>query len=237
MLRALVEGVGAIAAQAYLNPTYRDRAQELMQLGYTPTEIIAQLAIEDANHQWRQYGIVDLQGRMDAFTGSNADDEKGHRSGTIGDFVYSVQGNILVSQAVLDDMETAFRGTNGNLARRLMAALEAGDDAGGDGRCTAYGKTALSAFITVLRPGDGASPYLDIDVPSTPAAAGSEDPIDTLRDEYDAWAAAKAALLPRSKKSGCAISPETSSGWSSVVLLAGVLGLLLVFRRKVAAVR
>ncbi len=236
MLRALVEGVGAIAAQAYLSPTYRDRARELMQLGYTPAEIIAQLAIEDANHQWRQYGIVDLEGRVDAFTGSNADAEKGHRTGTIGDFVYSVQGNILVDQTVLDDMETAFRGTSGSLAKRLMAVLEAGDDAGGDARCTSYGKTALSAFITVLKPGDGASPYLDIDVPSTPEAAGSEDPIDTLRDEYNAWAAAKAALLPRSKKSGCALSPEAPSGWSSVVFLAGAFGLLLVSRRKTAAV-
>jgi uncharacterized Ntn-hydrolase superfamily protein len=231
MLRALVEGVGAIAAQAYLNPTYRDRARELMQLGYSPTEIIAQLAIEDASHQWRQYGIVDLQGRVDAFTGSNADNEKGHRTGTTGDFVYSIQGNILVSQAVLDDMETAFTGTNGSLARRLMAALEAGDAAGGDARCTSYGKTALSAFITVLRPGDGASPYLDIDVPSTPRAADSEDPIDTLRDEYNAWAAAKAALLPKSRKSGCALSPEDSSGYSNVVLCVAMLGLLLAVRR------
>lgn len=187
MLRALVEGVGSIAAQAYLNPTYRDRAKQLMQLGYSPSAIIAQLEIEDANHQWRQYGIVDLQGRYAAFTGSNADAEKGHRPGVIGDFIYSVQGNILVSQQVLIDMENAFRNTAGELAERLIASLEAGDAAGGDSRCTSYGKTALSSFVTVLRLGDGGSPYLDLEIPSTPASPGSSDPIDLLRTDYDQW--------------------------------------------------
>jgi uncharacterized Ntn-hydrolase superfamily protein len=186
-IRALVEGAGAIAAQALLNETYRDRAQELMELGYAPDAIIAQLAIEDAGHQSRQYGIVDLQGRFAGFTGADAMDEKGHRTGIVGDFVYSIQGNILVSQDVLDDMAAAFRDTNGELAQRLIAALEAGDAAGGDSRCTIYGKTALSSFITVLRPGDGVSPYLDLDIPSTPASGGSADPVDLLRADYDQW--------------------------------------------------
>lgn len=231
MLRALVEGVGSIAAQAYLNPACRDRAKELMELGYAPDAIIAQLEVEDANHQWRQYGIVDLQGRHAAFTGANADDQKGHRPGQVGDFTYSVQGNILVSQQVLDNMEAAFRNTSGDLAQRLIAALEAGDAAGGDARCTSYGKTALSSFITVLRPGDGGNPYLDLEIPSTPASAGSDDPIALLRDQYDQWVAAK-TIVPAKKKSGCSLSSEDTESWWMAVLMLGALGLLRIARRN-----
>lgn len=207
-IRALVEGVGAIAAQAYLNTYYRDRAKQLMEAGNAPDAIIAQLAIEDSGHQSRQYGIVDLEGRYAAFTGSSADDEKGHRTGRVGDFVYSIQGNLLTGQDVLDDMVAAFTSTDGELAERLMAALAAGDAAGGDARCTIYGKTALSSFITVIRPGDGANWYLNEEIYSTPRSSGSDDPIVLLQADYDQWVL-DIAVEPDMYLSTVTVSPTT----------------------------
>ena len=85
----------------------------------------------------RQYGIVDLLegGRSAAFTGENCSDFKGHK---IGD-TYAIQGNILLGQSILDDMEEAFLTQYGTFEEKLMASLMAANVVGADTRCTPYG--------------------------------------------------------------------------------------------------
>lgn len=192
-------GVGVIHTQAYWNGQNQAYARMLMDQGYSPQEIIDLVVANDAegNATIRQYGVVDLVegGRSAAYTGSNCYDYKGHITGA----TYSVQGNILLGPEILEDMETAFLTTPGTFADRLMASLQAAKVPGADTRCTVAGKSSISAFIRVAKPGDqpGAF-YLDLNVNNT---IPSIDPIDVLQRLYDQWRA-QAASVP-------------SSGWTA----------------------
>jgi uncharacterized Ntn-hydrolase superfamily protein len=192
-----IEGLGAIHTQAYWNVLNQQNAHDRMILGDSPTEIIAYLIANDAHgtgcgmgvcdETYRQYGIVDLVagGRSAAHTGSNNGVYANHILGT----TYSIQGNILIDPTTYDvirQMEIEFTVNGGPLAERLMAALQAANISGADRRCLSDGKPAISAFIKVVRIGDGANPYLDLDVSNTTAG---ENPIDILQGQYDAWKA------------------------------------------------
>ena len=174
-------GIGVVHTQAYWNAQNQDYARLLMDQGFSPQEIVDMVVANDAqgNPTIRQYGVVDLVdgGRSAGYTGVNCTDWKGHTPGP----VYAIQGNILLGPEIVDDMETAFLGTDGSLAERLMAALQAAKRPRADTRCT--NKSAISAFLRVGRFNDTADDlFLDLNVNNT---SGSTDPIDVLQGLFD----------------------------------------------------
>lgn len=135
----VVPGRGIAAAQAAVDGT---RANQMLifselQKGAAPADIIALLKA-DPRIESRQFGIVDLQGRMAGFTGgtngATALDVQGQVPGT--EIFYSIQGNILTAPVVVYEAEKAFRAAAGALTDRVMAAMELADASGGDSRCS-----------------------------------------------------------------------------------------------------
>ncbi len=135
-------GVGAIATQASANQSYGPRGLALLEQGLSPAEVVARLTSTDEGRDRRQLAVIDARGRVRAYTGSRTSEWAGHIEGEN----YSVQGNILASEEVVRAMAHAFETAGGELAERLMAALDAGQAAGGDAR----GKQ--SGGILVVKP-------------------------------------------------------------------------------------
>lgn len=128
---AAVAGVGAIATQAAANVAYKGEALAHLDEGATAEVALERLLEEDEGREHRQVGIVDLDGNAATFTGSECYDWAG---GVTGDG-YAVQGNILTGPEVVEAMRTAYEASGGQpLERRLLAAMQAGDAAGGDRR-------------------------------------------------------------------------------------------------------
>ncbi len=123
-------GVGAVATQASANQSYGPRGLEMLEEGLSPEEVVRRLTEADAGRDRRQLAVIDDAGRVKAYTGSGTSDWAGHIEGEN----YSVQGNILAGEEVVREMARAFEETEGVLAERLMAALDAGEAAGGDAR-------------------------------------------------------------------------------------------------------
>jgi uncharacterized Ntn-hydrolase superfamily protein len=138
-------GVGAVATQAAVNVALGPKGLELLEKGKSAEEVVKQLTDEDKGKDARQLGVVDAKGEVANFTGPNCQKWAGGKSGKH----YTCQGNLLTGEDVVKDMAAAFEGAKGPLAWRLMAALEAGEKAGGDKR----GKQ--SAAILVVRAGFG----------------------------------------------------------------------------------
>ena len=155
-------GVGAIATQASANQAYGPEGLELLGRGLTPDEVVRRLTEADPGRERRQLAVIDDAGRVRAYTGSETSDWAGHFEGDN----YSVQGNILVGEEVVRSMARAFEDTGGVLAERLMAALDAGQAAGGDAR----GKQA--GGILVVKPiGDSnrtSDRWVDVRVDDSP---------------------------------------------------------------------
>jgi len=129
---AAVAGVGAIATQAMANVAYKGQALSHLDDGATASVALQRLLEEDDERDHRQVGIVDLDGNAASHTGPSCLDWAG---GVTGDG-YAIQGNILTGPEVVEAMEQAWLASAGetDLARRLLAALTAGDEAGGDAR-------------------------------------------------------------------------------------------------------
>jgi len=123
-------GVGAIATQSWANLDYGKNGLELLEKGMTPKEVVEELLRTDEKSSFRQVGIVDAKGRSITFTGEDCYDWAGGFSGEN----FAIQGNILVDQQTAEAMEATFLQTKGSLSERLLAALLAGDAAGGDSR-------------------------------------------------------------------------------------------------------
>jgi uncharacterized Ntn-hydrolase superfamily protein len=133
-------GVGAIATQALVNPLYGARSLELMAQGVAPAEVVSALIAADEGRDHRQVHIIDTQGRIAAHTGSACIDWCGQVAGED----YSVAGNMLAGPQVIRDTASAYEaGAELAFAERLIAALAAGDAAGGDKR----GKQAAALLI------------------------------------------------------------------------------------------
>ncbi len=184
----IVLGVGAIHTQSFWSPTNQVNARTRMEAGDAPQEIMDWLVANDIqnNPSVRQYGAVDLNGgdpRAAAFTGANCFEEFIHVTGPN----YAIQGNILISDAVVTDMEAAFLAETGTLADKLMAAMQGAKRPGADVRCLDEGVSSASAFIRVADPSDTDSSYgnlsLDLNVWITNEIF---EPIDALQDMYDA---------------------------------------------------
>jgi uncharacterized Ntn-hydrolase superfamily protein len=124
-------GAGAVATQSNANTTYGPRGLDLLERGLRPQEALDVLLRSDAGRDGRQVGVVATDGRSATYTGTECTAWAGGRSGP----GYAVQGNILAGEAVVIALERGFLETKGQpLAERLLAALVAGDAAGGDRR-------------------------------------------------------------------------------------------------------
>lgn len=144
-------GVGAIATQAYANLSYGPRGLQLLAEGHTAQETVDALIAEDEERALRQVGIVDAQGRAASYTGADCHDWAGH---VVGEH-FACQGNILVGAETVQAMAQRFQEAEGELAERLVAALKAGQAAGGDRR------GRQSAALVVVREGGSYGGYLD----------------------------------------------------------------------------
>jgi uncharacterized Ntn-hydrolase superfamily protein len=138
-------GVGAIATQASANVRCGPVGLLMLEIGATPGQTIELLTRNDPAKSHRQLGIVSAAGETATFTGKDCLARAGGRTGD----AYVVQGNILEGENVIDAMAKAFEETAGVLAERLLAALEAGQTAGGDKR------GRQSAALLVVRDGWG----------------------------------------------------------------------------------
>ncbi len=146
-------GVGAVATQAAANLAFGEQGLKLLEQGLSPEEVLKKLIDADPGRDDRQVALVDARGRVAAWTGKNCFAFAGHVPDH--EYHFSVQGNILAGRAVIDAMAKAYRASRGRLAERLLAALEAGEAAGGDRR----GKE--SAALLVVRQGKGYGGYGD----------------------------------------------------------------------------
>ena len=135
-------GVGAVATQARVDPSFGLKALGLLRTGLSAPEVLRALAATDSAWDSRQLGIADARGGVANWTGSKCLDWAGGETGA--DFV--CQGNILAGPAVVAGMAKAYRETRGEMAERLLAALDAAQAAGGDKR------GMQSAAVLVVRP-------------------------------------------------------------------------------------
>lgn len=149
-------GVGAIATQSWVNPLYGIRGLELMEAGKCAEETSRILTEEDENKEVRQAGFVDASGNSATFTGTECYTWAGGISGPN----FAVQGNILTGEDVVQAMADAFQNAQGDLASRLTASLQAGEDAGGDSR----GKQSAALLVVKENGGYGGvtDRYIDL---------------------------------------------------------------------------
>ena len=136
----IAAGIGGIATQALVNPYYGIDGLKLLREGLAPAEIIERLTAADTGYQSRQVHIMDAGGRVAAHTGTDCVDWCGHIEAA----GFSIAGNMLSGERVLDDTANAYA-ANANMpfARRLIAAMQAGEAAGGDKR----GKQSAALLI------------------------------------------------------------------------------------------
>jgi uncharacterized Ntn-hydrolase superfamily protein len=136
----IAAGFGGVATQALVNPYYGIDGVKLLREGRSPREVIDTLTAADDGRASRQLHVMDVQGRIAAFTGCECVDWCGHVEGS----GFSIAGNMLAGAAVLDDTAQAYI-ANANLpfVQRLIAALKAGEAAGGDKR----GKQSAALLI------------------------------------------------------------------------------------------
>ena len=161
-------GVGAVATQSYANPAYGPDGLALMEQGKTAEEALKTLVEADEGRSLRQAGMMDAKGGAATYTGEDCYDWAG---GRIGENCVA-QGNILVSGATVDAMVDTFEQTEGDLADRLLVALDAGQDAGGDKR----GMQSAAIYVVKEKGGylEANDRYVDLRVDEHP------DPIKEL---------------------------------------------------------
>ncbi len=168
--------VGAIATQAWCNTSYGPKGLALLEQGFTAEETLQTLTRYDPKREHRQVGIVDSFGDADSFTGKECFEWAGHIEGEN----YACQGNILASEDVVLAMSQAYKETKGDLVDRLFAALEAGQEEGGDKR----GKQS-AAILIVKEKGvydGGTDNYINIRVDDHPTPIKELGRIFTLYD-------------------------------------------------------
>jgi uncharacterized Ntn-hydrolase superfamily protein len=139
-------GVGAVATQSFVEPSYGPLGLEAMAAGTAPGEALRALVAKDPSPAVRQVAFVDASGRVAAHTGDGCIPGAGHRTGK----GYSVQANLMLTEDVPDVMARAFESAEGPLAERMMAALEAAQAAGGDIR----GKQSAAILVVRGKPSD-----------------------------------------------------------------------------------
>ena len=168
--------IGMIATQAYVDVSYGPKGLELLKKGLSPAQTVKSLLKNDPDprpEDWpkkaRQFSVMDAEGNVSTHTGKNASFWAGHKYGKNS----SAQGNILASEAVVNDMIKAFESTKGHLSMRLLKALEAGQNAGGDTR------GMQSAAILIVKKDGGV--WLNNDVVLRLQVDDNPEPIKELR--------------------------------------------------------
>lgn len=210
----VVPGVGVAAAQAGVDASRENQRLVYAQMkrGTHPGRILTMLK-EDPDIERRQFGIVDLQGRFVGFSGfENGDASLAQQGRVLGtEIYYSIQGNILASDAVVHDAVDAFEAEGGSLTDRVMAAMDAADAAGGDVRCTCQSEplpdegrtcTNRTSHVAYLLAADPEDPegssfndgdyalYLDV-TDENLRPGEDQNPVMTLRARYDALPASE----------------------------------------------
>ena len=168
--------IGMIATQAYVDVSYGPKGLELLKKGLSPAQTVKSLLKNDPDprpEDWpkkaRQFSVMDAEGNVSTHTGKKASFWAGHKYGKNS----SAQGNILASEAVVNDMIKAFENTKGHLSMRLLRALEAGQNAGGDTR------GMQSAAILIVKKDGGV--WLNNDVVLRLQVDDNPEPIKELR--------------------------------------------------------
>lgn len=168
--------VGVVATQAVVDVSYGPQALALLRAGMNPQAIVDSIWNRDPDprpDRWtkfgRQFSVMNAAGEVATYTGPRASDWAGHRI----DRHVSAQGNILAGEAVVNDMVDAFKATEGHLSFRLLAALEAGQAAGGDTR------GMQSAAMIIVKKDAGV--WLHNDVVLRLQVDDHEQPIQELR--------------------------------------------------------
>jgi uncharacterized Ntn-hydrolase superfamily protein len=156
--------IGAIATQAQTSIVYGTEGLQLLEKGLVPQKALETLLAADEDREKRQVIIIDAKGKTAAFTGKETEGWKGHVVGE--DCV--VAGNMLTGSLVVRVMRDSFREEEGSLTLRLLKALEAGQDAGGDKR----GRLSAALMVADSRWTGSSRPLLDlrVDVHSNPVA-------------------------------------------------------------------
>jgi uncharacterized Ntn-hydrolase superfamily protein len=123
-------GVGAVATQSFIDPGYGVRGLDLMRKGVAAPAALERLVKADRQRDGRQIAMIDTRGRVSAYTGKSAIAAAGHQMGR----EYAVQANLMANDQVWPAMARAYETARGDLADRLLAALDAAQAAGGDAR-------------------------------------------------------------------------------------------------------
>ena len=165
--------VAAIATQATSNVMYGIKGLQLIKLGLSPSSALDALLREDEEREVRQVIMIDKDGKTAAFTGRETVEWKGHLTGGN----YATAGNMLVGSQVIEAMAKAFDSTEGPLEERLMKALEAGQNAGGDKR----GRVSAALLVMKRLEADSPRPWVDLRVDENP------DPVAELRRIYEVF--------------------------------------------------
>ncbi|MDQ5844148.1 MAG: DUF1028 domain-containing protein [Acidobacteriota bacterium] len=137
-------GVGAVATQSFVDPSYGKLGLDLMRSGKSAPDALKSLLAGDEGREVRQVAMIDTQGRVDAWTGKNDIQAAGHLVRR--DF--SVQANLMLNDKVWPAMAQAFENTKGDLAERMLAALDAAQAAGGDIR----GRQSAALIVVTGKP-------------------------------------------------------------------------------------
>ena len=137
-------GVGAVATRSFVDPSYGKNGLELMRSGKSAPDTLKELLAKDEGREVRQVAMIDAQGRVDAWTGKNDIQAAGHIVGNN----FSVQANLMLNDKIWPAMAHAFENTRGDLAERMLAALDAAQAAGGDIR----GRQSAALIVVTGKP-------------------------------------------------------------------------------------
>jgi hypothetical protein len=212
-------GRGGGVTQALLDDgSNKVRIFEGLLAGDTPDEIMLRIRAEDDQFRTRQIGIVDFRNPPLSFTGGRAGAAKLSLTGEVGELVYAVQGNVMVSEAVIEACALGLRESRGDTAQRVLAGMVRTRRLGGDGRCSCgvgslgdcgepepgFEKSAHIGYLIVARMGDedggcavGTSCaqgdyHLRLSIHGGNALHNDPDPVDQLVERYEEWRAARA---------------------------------------------
>jgi len=215
-LPTLIPGVGAGVVQA--SGSRQDLVPMTMGLRerLSPAEILELVRAAEPSPRLLQTGIVALYpGAPVTFTGGSVGRAKAGVVGEVGDLAYAIQGNVLAGTVVVNAAEAALLATPGDLSQKLLAAMQAAREKGGDGRCSCelgdptgcgappdqFEKSAHVGFLLVTRVGDEVPPcregrdcaegsfYLRLNIRGADAAENDPDPVDQLTQRYAQWRA------------------------------------------------
>jgi uncharacterized Ntn-hydrolase superfamily protein len=195
-------GVGVVATQSYTETSYGPRGLELLRDGKTPEQALGELVAADDASAYRQVALLDAQGRVAVHVGEACIPAAGFAAGE----GFSAQANMVDSDRVWQSMAEAFERSDGPLAERLLDALDAAEDAGGDWR----GRQA-GGVLVVAAEGDPWDRAVDLRVDDHPDPLAELRRLLRLRRAYRAL-----ARMPGPTEEDLAALPELDRTWAAI---------------------